>query len=101
MVNFLSNGVDFLSIARGGYSGNGIGLSSRARALNQKFFEQRTILFNTLYNSTEDAELNLAKQINGLRAKLGVTVEEAQGRVDRLAAIRANESLGRNVNIDA
>lgn len=76
MVGILSNGVDFLSIARGAFQNNGIGLSPSARALNSKFLDQGKILFNTLYLQSEDRELNLSKQILALRSKMGANRED-------------------------
>lgn len=92
MVSILSNGVDFLSIARGSFQNNGIGLSARARQFNQDFLDQGKVLFNTLYLQTEDAELNLAKQILGIRARLGV---------DRDDIVLRSQSLGREVDEEA
>lgn len=76
MVNILSDGVDFLAIARGSYANNGIGLSSRARAMTSDFLNNSKTLFNTLYYETEDAELNLTKQILALRSKLGINSDD-------------------------
>lgn len=84
MVGILSNGVDFLSIARSAFQNNGIGLSANARALNSKFLDQGKILFNTLYLQSEDRELNLAKQILALRSKMGTDREDVVLRSQRL-----------------
>ena len=77
MVNVLSNGIDFLSIARGPYQNNGIGLSANSRRLTNDFLSNSSVLFNTLYLQTEDAELNLVKQILALRSKLGIEQDDA------------------------
>ncbi|MCB9963863.1 MAG: hypothetical protein H6855_02455 [Rhodospirillales bacterium] len=75
-VNILSNGVDFLAAARNNFPNYGIGLSARSRELTSEFLNNATTLFNTLYYQTEDAELNLSKQILALRSKLNVDRED-------------------------
>jgi hypothetical protein len=92
MVNILSNGVDFLSIARGSFQGNGIGLSARSRELTKEFFSNSTALFNSLYLQTEDAEANLALQIRALRSRLGI---------DSADVVALSQTRGQTVNTQA
>ena len=92
MVNILSNGVDFSTIARGAFQNNGIGLSARARALTNDFLSSSNELFNTLYLQAEDRELNLALQIRALRSSLGA---------DRQDVVLRSQSLGREVDTQA
>ena len=92
MVNILSNGADFLSIARSGFADNGIGLSSRARALNNDFLNSSNELFNTLYLQSEDAEANLVLTINALKAKLNV---------DRADVVLKSQQVGTAVDTEA
>ena len=84
MVNILSNGVDFLSIARSSYANNGIGLSASSRALTNEFLSNSSVLFNSLYTESENAELNLATQIKALRSRLGISAEEVVFKSDTL-----------------
>lgn len=92
MVSILSNGVDFLAIARGAYANNGIGLSASARALTQDFLNSSNELFNTLYLQAEDREANLALQINALRSSLGV---------DRQDVVLRSQIVGNEVDTEA
>jgi len=92
MVNILSNGVDFLSIARGSFADNGIGLSSRARALTSEFLNSSNELFNTLYLQSEDAEANLVLKINALKSSL---------HVDREDVVLKSQKLGTEVDTEA
>ena len=92
MVNILSNGVDFLSIARAPYANNGIGLSANSRALTQEFLSSGNELFNTLYLQTEDQEANLILTINALRSELNV---------DRQDVVLGSQILGTEIDTEA
>ncbi len=92
MVNILSNGVDFASIARGAFQNNGIGLSPRARAITSEFLSSSNELFNTLYLQAENKEANLVLQINALKSSLNV---------DRQDVVLRSQSLGSEVDTEA
>ncbi len=64
--------VDLLDVARSN-NNSGIGLSSRARALNKQFLQSTSSNYNSLFSSTNSAYLSveqLQQQVLALRASL-------------------------------
>lgn len=65
-------GVDILDVARGNAPDNGIGLSSRARLLNQQFLDSTSTTFNEIFSlglgSTATIE-GLQQEILALRSQ--------------------------------
>ena len=92
MVNILSNGVDFLSIARAPYSNNGIGLSANARRLTDEFLTSGTTLFNSLIFAAEDEQANLVTEINALRSRLGIETFNPNSEAEAAAADTSSET---------
>ena len=79
-------GVDILDVARANAPSNGVGLSSRARALNKQFLDSTSSTFNQIFSlgigATASIE-GLQQQILALRARTpesGLSREVADGQ---------------------
>ena len=89
---------DLLDAGRRIYAGNGIGLSSNARALNKQFLNQTASGFNSLFSLSTAAigsVETMQQQINAIRA----SIPESQLARGILEANASEENvLGENVD---
>lgn len=103
--------VDLLDIARSN-SSSGIGLSSRARALNKQFLNSTSSNYNSLFSSTNSAYLSieqLQQQVLALRASLpGSSISDnarslsSEETEEGVALDKTSDNLlGNNVDIEA
>jgi|MDSW01.2.fsa_nt_gb hypothetical protein len=88
-----------LSVSRSLYSGNGIGLSSSARALTEQFLNTGGALFGSL-SASSSLNNQIMNQITAARLEQRVQEEEAAGRTG-LSRRLSGAILGSQVNTSA